>query len=105
MGRTNPTYRDFLRRLEDDWAPFRRGLRRRSQGDFDRLFERARDHADAAGYANGTDPEFAFLLSVLLAQEAELRELRGRLDDRDDAAGEDDGADGGQEGDGDRWGS
>ncbi|WP_123533944.1 hypothetical protein [Halosimplex salinum] len=80
MGRTNPTYRDFLRRLEDDWRSFRRGLRRRSQSDFDRLFERARDHADAAGYANGTDPEFAFLLSVLVAQERELRELRERVD-------------------------
>jgi len=81
MGRTNPTYRDSLRRLEDDWRPFRRGLRRRYQDDFDRLFERARDHADAAGYANGTDPEFAFLLSVLLAQEHELRTLRERVAD------------------------
>jgi len=80
MGRTNPTYRDFLGRLEDDWAPFRRGLRRRDQRDFDRLFERARGHADAAGYANGTDPQFAFLLSVLLAQERELRELRERVE-------------------------
>ncbi|WP_459193860.1 hypothetical protein [Halosimplex sp. J119] len=81
MGRTNPTYRDFLGRLEDDWRPFRRGLRRRYQDDFDRLFERARNHADAAGYANGADPEFAFLLSVLLAQEHELRQLRERVDE------------------------
>ena len=91
MGRTNPTYRDFLRRLENDWRPFRRGLRRRYRGDFDRLFERGRDHADAAGYANGTDPEFAFLLSVLLAQEHELRVLRERVpeDSADERVGTD----------------
>ncbi|WP_436924712.1 hypothetical protein [Halosimplex amylolyticum] len=88
MGRTNPTYRDFLRRLEDDWRPFRRGLRRRYQDDFDRLFERARGHADAAGYANGTDPEFAFLLSVLLAQERELRELRAEIGGNETEAGD-----------------
>lgn len=85
MGRTNPTYRDVLNRLEDDWKPFRRGLRRRRKGDFDRLFAKARQHADAAGYLNATDPELVFLLSVVLAQEAELQALRDRLED-DDAA-------------------
>jgi hypothetical protein len=82
MGRTNPTYRDRLQRLEDDWQPFRRGLRRQYKADFDRLFEKAAAHADAAGYANGADPEFAFVLSVLLAQEAELQELRERVEER-----------------------
>jgi hypothetical protein len=88
MGRTSPTYRDYLRTLESEWQPFRRALRRQYQADFDRLFDRARDHADAAGYANGADPEFAFLLSVLLAQEVELRALRDRLDERDGDGGD-----------------
>jgi len=81
MGRTNPTYRDALRRLEADCQSFRRALRRQYQADFDRLFDRARNHADAAGYYNGTDPQFAFVLSVLLAQEVELRELRAQVED------------------------
>jgi len=84
MGRTSPTYRDALGALESEWAPFRRGLRRRYQEDFDRLFDRARDHADAAGYANGTDPEFAFLLSVALAHEVELRRLREQVEALED---------------------
>lgn len=95
MGRTNPTYRDALRRLEGEWEPMRRGLRREYQDDFDRLFARARGFADAAGYANPPDPERAFVLSVLLAQEVELRELRGKLEaasgDRALEAGGDDG--------------
>lgn len=76
MGRTNPTYRDYLRQFEDDWQSFRRGLRREFERDFDRLFDRARNHADAAGYHNATDPDVALLLSVLLAHERELRRLR-----------------------------
>jgi hypothetical protein len=31
MGRTNPTYRDALRAIEERWAEFRRALRRRDQ--------------------------------------------------------------------------
>lgn len=81
VGRTNPTFRDFLERYEDQWSAYRRGLRRQYKADFDRLFEHARQHADAAGYANATDPEVAFLVSVLLAQEVELRKLRERLDE------------------------
>ncbi|MEF8773895.1 MAG: hypothetical protein V5A23_04680 [Halobacteriales archaeon] len=90
MGRTNPTYRDWLRAFEDDWAPYRRALRRRRQPDFDRLFERAREHADAAGHANPRDPELALVLSMLLAHEAELRALRNDL--ATDAAAADGGA-------------
>lgn len=80
MGRTNPTYRDVLTRFEEECQPFRRGLRRQHQPAFDRLFEKARRHADAAGYLNLADPRMAILLSILLAQEQELRDLRERLD-------------------------
>ncbi len=81
MGRTNPTYRDYLARFEDRCQPMRRGLRRHSKADFDRLFEHARTHADAAGYLNSTDPEIALLLSILLAQERDLRRLRARVEE------------------------
>ena len=80
MGRTNPTYRDALRALEREWQPMGRALRRPYRADFDRLFERARGFADAAGHANPPDPERALVVSLLLAHEAELRQLRERLD-------------------------
>ncbi|MFB6152040.1 MAG: hypothetical protein ABEJ40_09570 [Haloarculaceae archaeon] len=91
MGRTNPTVRDRLDRLEREWQPFRRALRRRDRADFDRLFDRARGHADAASQQNPPDAWRAFVVAVLLAQERELRRLRERLDDGaapGDAAGD-----------------
>jgi len=81
MGRTNPTYRDALTQLETEWNPMRRALRREYQQDFDRLFDRARGYADAAGYANPPNPERALVLSLLLAHEAEIRRLHDRLDE------------------------
>lgn len=81
MGRTNPTYRDRLSALEDEWSEFRRGLRYERQADFDRLFEQARSHAHAAGYQNHEAPEIALLLSVLLAHERRIDDLEDRLDD------------------------
>lgn len=84
MGRTNPTYRDALRGLQSEWEPMRRALRREYQADFDRLFDRGRAFADAAGYANPRDPERALLLSLALAHEVELRRLRAELAERDD---------------------
>ncbi|WP_256297037.1 hypothetical protein [Haloarchaeobius salinus] len=79
MGRTNPTYRDQLRDFEQRYHPFRRALRYEHQLDFDRLFERADATAHAASYRNATDPAVATLLSMLLAHEAEIRELNERL--------------------------
>lgn len=81
MGRTNPTYRDYLQRFEDQCQPLRRGLRHEYKADFDRLFERAQTHADAAGYLNSTDPELAILLSILLAQEHDIRQLQAELEE------------------------
>ncbi|APW98425.1 hypothetical protein CHINAEXTREME_11810 [Halobiforma lacisalsi AJ5] len=91
MGRTNPTYRDALRALEERWADFRRALRRRDQPRFDRLFEYAREHADASGLLNHRNPLLPALLSIDLEQEARLDEyeqrletLEAALDERDD---------------------
>lgn len=81
MGRTNPTYRDFLGRFEDRFQPFRRALRRQYKPAFDAVFEHAHSHADAAGYLNSTDPELAVLLSVLVAQQRELQTLREEVRD------------------------
>ena len=80
MGRTNPTYRDFLERYEGQFGDFRRGLRREARADFDRLFERARAYADAAGYANHLDRDRLVLVSMALGHEAALRERREQID-------------------------
>ena len=79
MGRTNPTYRDALRAIEERWAEFRRALRRRDQPHFDRLFEYAREHADASGLLNHQNPLLPALLSIDLEQEARLDDHGERL--------------------------
>lgn len=83
MGRTNPTYRDVLRALENQWAAYRRGLRRDDQHRFDRLFEHARAHADASGYLNHTEPFYPVLISIALEHEKRLDALERRLDEQD----------------------
>ena len=79
MGRTNPTYRDALRAIEDRWATFRRALRHHDQPRFDRLFEYARDHADASGLLNHQQPLLPALFGIDLEQEARLDEHDDRL--------------------------
>ena len=81
MGRTNPTYRNWLDRYETQWQPFRRALRDDYRRDFDRVFERAEAHAGPAGYQNATTPELAMVMAILISQEHELRTLSDRLPD------------------------
>lgn len=85
MGRTNPTYRDALRAIEDRWADFRRALRRRDQPHFDRLFAYAREHADASGLLNHQNPFLPALFSIDLEQEARLDDHEDRLEELEEA--------------------
>jgi hypothetical protein len=85
MGRTNPTFRDALRAIEERWGEYRRALRRRDQPLFDQLFTYAREHADASGLLNHQNPMLPALLSVDLEQESRLDAHTERLDDLEDA--------------------
>jgi hypothetical protein len=80
MGRTNPTYRDQLAAVEDEWSAFRRVLRRQNKPRFDQLFVYARDHADAAGNLNPADPLAPVWMSVVLEQERRIDELEDRVE-------------------------
>lgn len=80
MGRTNPTYRDRLSSLEQDWSEYRRALRTADQPHFDQLFEHGRTYAHAAGYHNHPNPEIPFLVSALLAHQRELATLNERIE-------------------------
>lgn len=93
MGRTNATYRDLLRALQERWGTYRRGLRREDQVHFDRLFTHARNYADASGLQNHEDPVVPVLVSIALAQEKHLLALESRIDALEaalEAAGETD---------------
>ena len=75
MGRTNATFRNLLQGIRERWRDYRRGLRARDQPHYDRLFEHADAHADAASYRNPEDPMDAVLLSMLLEHEKRLAAL------------------------------
>jgi len=91
MGRTNPTFRDLLTSLEDDWQDYRRALRRPDQDRFDRLWEEARQHADAGGYLNHQNPMVVVLFSMLLAQQRRIEDLEAELEGgRSERTGTDD---------------
>lgn len=79
MGRTEPTFRHLLDRIENDWRDYRRGLTMEEQRAFDALFQKARAHASASSNAGRLDPMEAVLMSIILEHEKELRELRRRL--------------------------
>jgi len=81
MGRTNPTFRDVLRALEDRWQPFRRALRYEDQKRFDQLLTHARNHADAAGNLNHQSPVIPVLVAIAVAQERRLDELEARVEE------------------------
>lgn len=83
MGRTNPTYRDLLRAIEDQWGDYRRALRRREQPYFDRLFDHARRRADAAGAQNHDDPMVSILPSIAIAQQRRITLLEERLEENE----------------------
>jgi len=80
MGRTNPTFRDMLGAIEERWSDYRRGLRRRDQSLYDRLFEYAHDHADASGLLNPQHPILPIFFSIDLEQQAQLDEQKKRLE-------------------------
>jgi len=81
VGRSNPTYRDTLRHLEERWSDYRRALRRRDQEHFDRLWEHASGYADAAGYQNRERNLDLVLVSVILAQERRIAALEAELEE------------------------
>jgi hypothetical protein len=76
MGRTIPTYRLHLESILDDWMDYRRALREKDREAFDRLLDKARQHASAASYCAHLDPTTLALLSILLEMERELEDLR-----------------------------
>lgn len=76
MGRTIPTYRLHLESILNDWMDYRRALREKDREAFDRLLNKARQHASAASYCAHMDPTVLAILSILLETEKELEKLK-----------------------------
>ncbi len=76
MGRTIPTYRLHLESVLNDWMDYRRALREKDREAFDRLLNKARQHASAASYSAHLDPTNLAFLSILLETEKETQSAK-----------------------------
>ena len=76
MERTDLPFGQILRQEIEKWLKFRRALRKEDQQVFNRLFEKARLHAEATANASRPWPSEMILVSMLLGHEKELVGLR-----------------------------
>ena len=89
MGRTVLPFSQVLEREYEEWKKFRRALRKEDQEAFDRLFDRAKLHVQAAAYTSHPWPLESILLSVCLEHEKLLMDILEKLKRGDgDAGGE-----------------
>ncbi len=79
MGRTVLPFSQVLEREYEEWKKFRRALRKEDQEAFDRLFDRAKLHVQAAAYASHPWPMESVLLSICLEHEKLIAEILEKL--------------------------
>lgn len=79
MGRTVLPFSQVLAQEYEEWKKFRRALRKEDQEVFDRLFDRAKLHVQAAAYAANPSPLEAILLAICLEHEKLLAQLQEEL--------------------------
>ncbi len=76
MGRTVPSFRVLLEKIIVELSIFRRALYGEDKTAFDRLMNKAREHASSCTVAPTLEPMDAVFLSILVEQEKELNSLR-----------------------------
>jgi len=79
MGRTVLPFSQVLEREYAEWKKFRRALRKEDQEAFDRLFDRAKLHVQAAAYVASPWPLESILLAICLEHEKLLGEILDKL--------------------------
>lgn len=79
MGRTVPTYVQFISEAAAKWAKFRRALRREDQQHFDRLLGGVRYFSPAGTYQCAEDPRESIVLSMFLDLQKRLAAIEARL--------------------------
>lgn len=95
MGRTVLPFSQVLEQEYAAWKKFRRALRQEDQEAFDRLFDRAKLHVQAAAYASHPWPLEAILLAICLEHEKILTRLQAELQRIRGAQAEEEGEKGG----------
>lgn len=80
MGRTNNTYRNWIKDTKKRWKPFENSLRKEKQKHYNRVFEKGESNAHAATYFNHSNPFLPFLMSIIIEQEKEIENLKQKIE-------------------------
>ncbi len=80
-------FNQSLEQQIEEWKKFRRALRKDDQQFLDRLFEKARLHAEAGISFSRPWPFETILISILLEHEKALAELKSKLKAYEDRVG------------------
>ncbi len=81
IGRTVPTFRKALEKEIEKWEKFQEALRKEERKIIDRILNYSRKHVSAGSQASRPEPFRTMLMSILLEQEKEIRNLRKELDE------------------------
>ena len=87
MEKTDLPFNQILEQEIQEWKKFRRALRKDDQQFLDRLFDKARRHAEAGVSFSRPWPFETILISILLEHEKALAELRSKLKAREGQEG------------------
>jgi hypothetical protein len=80
MGRTILPIAQVIQQEREEWAKFRRVLRREDQTPFDEMFDSAKYHSAACAYASRPVPMEAIFMSILLEHQKAISALRKRIE-------------------------
>jgi len=83
MGRTIAPFTQMVLQEIDSWAKFRRSLRKEDQEALDELLTAAKFHAASAAYASRVVPFETMLISMLIEQQKQIKQLREKLGERE----------------------
>jgi len=80
LGRTIPSYRMILENEIKKWERFLKALRRDDKDAFEELMNACRNYASAAGAATRPIITEAMFMSILLAHQKTLKEIKAAVE-------------------------
>jgi hypothetical protein len=85
MGRTVLPVAQIIQQERDEWAKFRRVLRKEDQTAFDELFDSAKYYSPACSYASRPVPTESIFMAVLIEHQKTIAALRKRIKELENA--------------------
>lgn len=79
VGRTVLPIAQILQQERDEWAKFRRALRKEDQRAFDEMFDIVKYHSAACAYASRSVPMESIVVSILIEHQKTIARLREQV--------------------------